>query len=583
MLIRPDPELRDAPKQEALLSFLRGPFTDKSCQRVDEAMPALAGAYRALAISKRSWEVDRLPSPIDSPTKVFMPVAEIRRRELPLAPIPLMQVHIELLQEELRDHQDRLRRRSGCETAGRETAATPVAALALQAFSIHEAAFLTLAGLFELRASGSLIEFGLTALGEESLWNRVRSTTLQHFTDAAAEQVLRETLARARGTRRSDTSGRIADAVTALELDDLASRFLDTYFALSSWMQRDRVVRPLIGPARQLCRWMALLSLVRLAGEPALAPDGEMLKRLRLDAAVLEAVSAERAEALPSDRGICRTLAGELTLGASSLAHAMTCCKRAVLSDAAARELGECFQDHVVSYVATCVPAEDYVVRAGFKPGGNDKGSHYDCDLILYEPGRQKIFFVQAKWKLKSRTATLDDEMSLWRGPKAVLSNSVEQLRVLRERLSERQVLDRVRSRLGEIHLTDRQIVENASYVVIHTLPYFNAYVHEGVVIYEWNLFRNCLLRGATQRIEGAGTQATIASRVVQPEVLPLEDPERVLDYFCQAIGTDMMALPQIRDIRTQARYGFDVQLMQAPWWRRWRQPQVVRVVRPYS
>lgn len=584
VLIRLNPELRHVPDQAALLNFLRRPFTDESCCRIDETLPALADVYRALAGTRSSWEAVRLPSLTDTPTTAFMPVAGIDCRELPLAPPLLLQAQVELLQGDLRDHQDRLSRSSGRTMVEGGATGTTAAALALQAFSFHEAAFLTLAGLFDLRAFGSLIEFGLTPLGEECLWNRVRSTTMQHFTDGAVVQTLKATLAqvRSRGSRGLAASGRIADAVTPLELDVLAGRLLDTYFALSSHMQRDPTIQPLIGSARQLCRWMVLLSLVRLAGEPALVPESGLLKRLRLDASLPEAVMAERSGELPSDRGIYRTPSGGLTLGGSSLAHAITCCKRAVLPDVAARQLGEHFEEHVESYVAAHVPAGDYVVRGGFKPGGKDQRNSYDCDLILYEPRRQKIFFMQAKWKRESRTANLDDEMKIWRGQNSALTKGVEQLRVLRERLSERQVLDSVRNRLGDIRLTDRQIVENASFVVVHTLPYFSAYVHEGVAIYEWNLFRNCLLRGATQRIDGLGARPGIVTTVVHSQPLPLEEPERVLDHFAQAIGTDLAALPQLREMRTQVRYGFDVELVDAPWWQRWLRPSTMRVVRPY-
>lgn len=87
VLLRLDPELRHVPTQEVLLNFLRHPFTEESCRRLDEALPALAGVYRALAGTQSSWEAVRLASLIDTPTTAFMPVAGIGRRELPLAPL----------------------------------------------------------------------------------------------------------------------------------------------------------------------------------------------------------------------------------------------------------------------------------------------------------------------------------------------------------------------------------------------------------------------------------------------------------------------------------------------------------------
>jgi hypothetical protein len=76
----------------------------------------------------------------------------------------------------------------------------------------------------------------------------------------------------------------------------------------------------------------------------------------------------------------------------------------------------------------------------------------------------------------------------------------VSQLKALRERLSERRVLDQIKGRLQGFGLTDASIAQNSNFIVVHTLPYFNAYMNDGVALYEWNFFRNLLLRGATQR-----------------------------------------------------------------------------------
>lgn len=582
MLVRLDPTLLHVPARQELFEFLRHPFTEQSCQRVEQALPIVAPAYRALAATQPLWEASCLTSLTANPTVAFMPVAGMGVADLPLLPLELLQAQVELLQEDLRDHQERLSTRNG---RAMVNGATPAhAALALQAFSLHEATFLTFAGFFQVRRNDSLVEFSLTPLGRECLGDRMRSTAMQNFTDGAIRATLQASIHHARSQNQLSPR-QIADAVMPWQLDALEDKLLDAYFSLSSRMQSDPAVAPLIARARRLCRWMALLEMVRLAGEHALQPDNALLSRLQLDPRLLDAVITERARALSSDKGIHRTPSGGFTLAEASLAHAISCCKGAVLSSVETQPLGEFFEAHAISYVEECVPAEDYVVRKGIEPSGKDKGCSYDCDLILFEPKRRKIFFVQTKWKRDCRTANLDDELSEWRAKNSALTHGVSQLQALRARLSERTVLDQVKGRLNGFRLTDQQILEHSHFIVVHTLPYFNAYQHEGVVIYEWNYFRNLLLRGAIQRAQaplGKWGEWRELPTTSCKETLPLEDPEPAIDHFYQAIGLDLKSVPQLLDARMQARYGFDVQLHGRTRWSWLLGRKMLRVVRPY-
>ncbi len=92
----------------------------------------------------------------------------------------------------------------------------------------------------------------------------------------------------------------------------------------------------------------------------------------------------------------------------------MTVCKAAALSDGAAQEIGTWFDKELLpDYIRESISKGDYDVLPGFKKQGDDQGANYDCDLIVFEFQRQKIFFIQAKWKRYARTANLDDEFYL--------------------------------------------------------------------------------------------------------------------------------------------------------------------------
>lgn len=107
MLVRLDPALLHVPAHQELLEFLRHPFTDESCRRVEKELPSIAPAYRALASTRTMWETVALPSLTDNPTTAFIPVAWIDAKALSLLPLKLLQTQVELLHEDLRDHQER--------------------------------------------------------------------------------------------------------------------------------------------------------------------------------------------------------------------------------------------------------------------------------------------------------------------------------------------------------------------------------------------------------------------------------------------------------------------------------------------
>lgn len=590
MLIHMDPALLVRPEWNSLKTFLRRPFSAESCQRVDKDLPQLALAYRTAASMRGAWAGSIPVSQIDDATRVFMQAKAIGRRPLPLMPDDILKAQIVLLEEVLRDDAVWVRRHAGAAVGSVSTAGpmpkldVDTSRLALQAIALHEAAFLALAGLFAVRNSGNTVEFSLTPRGLECLRNRVITTPMQEQTELALRQQLLSIISELRLRDRDGTSS-VAALVGPSQLDYLEERFLDIFFSLGAHMRRDSEVVPLILGARGLCRWFAMLEMVRLAGETTLRPDRELFDRLRLDNDLLEQVLAERAKALPSDQGIYRSASGTISLGAARLAHAIHCCKSAVLSDSQARALGLKFEDQITTYVRKEVPQTDYVVRRGIKRSDNGAGKMYDCDLILYDVRRRKIFFVQAKWKRDSRTANLDDELHDWGASNWPLTKGIERLVVLRDRLAEQAVLDQVRTALGDIKLPVEHVLENAHFIVLHTLPAFNAYEIDGVAIYEWNLFRNLLLRGLVQRSwspDGVPEHARPYSSYVHGEVLALEEPQKVLEHYCNAIGTDFTQLPAAMRRREEARYGFELALPDASWWQRLRKRDRVSILRPY-
>lgn len=580
-----DPDLIPPGRREELLRFLRHPFSAKSCAQIEAELPLLGPAYRASAANHKSVPTSLLMQLLDRPDLVFQPQPARAGPGLGEAGKHLLQAQVVLMEESLRDDLERVRNQ-GAATRTCENAEE--AALALRAASLHEAAFLALAGAVSLQGDGRRLEFSLTPLGSECMRNRVATVVMQAQTEGAMRSAMLATIHRLR-QRPSRQVESIAHKLDAVELDRFASWLLDAAFSLNSTMQADAELKVPVGRARQLCRWFALLELVRLAGEGEFLPKEELLERLGLDLAIIDELFAKpRKSKFSSDQGIHRTRLGGFTLGGAGLGHAINCCKHLAIHDAAAGKIGERFEIHVRTHVDNAVAGTDYLARPGFKCGSNDTGLNYDCDLILYEPGRQKLFFVQTKWKRDGRTATMDDEIRAMTANNSPMTHGVSQLTGLRERLADGKALGQIRDALGDIKLSDRQILDNSHFIVVHTLPYFSAYMVDGVAVYEWNLFRNLLRRGKISRSAAPGgdwSRLHALPTVTSDRILRLEDPADTIAYYFAATDPRPELMPRAMEARLEARYSFEVGLapssvMQKLMYRVF--PASLAIVRPY-
>lgn len=205
MLIHIDPTLLLRPDWDALKHFLRKPFSAESCQRVDARLPRLARVYRAMAerwAESTGWAGALPTSQVDSAVSVFAQVRAVGARPLPLMPETILKAQVILLEEVLSDDAAWIRKRAALK-GGDAPAAPPArldaraSRLALHAIALHEAAFLALTGLYDVRCERSLIEFSLTPRGIESLRNRVVTAPM----DCVPRSGVREVILKGPGPR----------------------------------------------------------------------------------------------------------------------------------------------------------------------------------------------------------------------------------------------------------------------------------------------------------------------------------------------------------------------------------------------
>ena len=322
MLTYLDAAVLEEQEWKALSSFIRKPFTAESCALVADRLPHLAQVYQALASSMPTWRGGTLDSQVRQADCVFKQVARLGSDQLPLVPELMLARQVELLEEVIQDHGDFLHRCNE-QPAQRHKLDANSSQVAVRAFSFHEAVFLTLMGIFQAQVERQLTTFTFTPRGREVLYNRTITTTMEAQSQLSLTLVLRDAIAR---LRHGDLT-RTANILTLVQpdlLDKLEEAFLDNFFSIGAYLIRDASLSNVIRGARKLCRWFVLLETMRLAGEPGVSPSDELVERLELDQDLLNHVLADRANAVPSNRGIYVAPDGSLSLGNTGLGHAFT-------------------------------------------------------------------------------------------------------------------------------------------------------------------------------------------------------------------------------------------------------------------
>ncbi len=278
MLISIDQVLPHIEDRRQLLMFLRHPYSDESCAHMAALLPKAATAYQAMSDAWRKLHTHRYSTQRERSAQVFQALGAHYGRPIDTQIENLLETQVVLLEEKTANHAEKIIRLKGG-VASEAAMSNDDAASALQAVSLHEAIFMVFTGLFQLRRRGKRgLDFVLTAAGEEAVHNRTLTTYIHQQTQIAIRAELMATIESAR-ERLGGRCESVTDGLHPALLDDMEARFLDSYFALSSRVQKNARIAPLIVDARMLCRWFVVLEMVRLAGEFTFAPHPERLAR----------------------------------------------------------------------------------------------------------------------------------------------------------------------------------------------------------------------------------------------------------------------------------------------------------------
>ncbi|MDI1259208.1 hypothetical protein [Aquabacterium sp.] len=535
MLARlPDEILFDPARLKVLLHFIRSPYTSQSCELVEAHLSNQASeVYRRIGVV---WETlkggKHLGSLVGLVKDVLEPVTGLFNAAHPSLLLEqsalLFQQHVILLEELVRDalHES-------TESTGSVRALTnKEAVIAVRCLAVHDAIFLCLTGLYSVKSSRKELSFRLTNEGHAAMTQRLWATSLESNSLVSLHLSLKQVVDELGSSSRHGES--IIEKIPGRLWHLLEALFLDKFFFIGHRAVVPPELSGAVRKARALCRWFVALEIVRIANEHVLRNSEECFLRIGLDEEILREIIDRQQKSRPQDKSVVINSDGDILMGNVALSHAMNMASDVALSSDDSRRLGEWFEEvYMLDYIRSTA-SEDYVVASGFKRPAENGAPKLDCDLIIFDKARGKFFFVQSKYKRESRFATIGDELRALTHKNSPLTSGVAQIAALRDRLGEQSVLDQVRGKFPKMGLTEERLRRDGHYVVVHTMPALNCIERNGVLLYEWAVFRNLLQRGVATKWHVNDSVAS-PERHVAKDILPLEDVNAILNHYIAA------------------------------------------------
>ena len=539
----------------ALAGFAENPFSERSLALVATRFPpVVVEAYRRAA---RFWAT--IPSRagfasfVQHPRTLFDVEPSPTSQGGSIRP-PELALQVGIVEEWLRDALDA---KPTSDRWGTQNALTRAqSSAALRHLRLHDALLLALAGLYEVAARPRRISFALTSSGRKSMIRRHWAMMLERGSQFAFHQAIASLVA---SFKPEQTSGRhILDEIPDPIWAQLELLFMDRFFSFGAGVAEAYPRQDVVKRLRAYCRWFAVLEVCREAGEPVLELAPDRARSVGLDLQLLAELEADRRSATHLDKGIQRANEG-LTLGGVSLAHAIEVGKHVALPDTAYKDLADWFQEGFsIEYLQAYCDPEDYLVRPGFKRAAEGGRARFDCDLAIYDRQRNLFFFVQTKFKRASRLATVSDEIRALTHRNSAVTKGFDQIVTLRSRIDEVAVVDAIRGRFPELEVDAAALVARSKYLVVHNIPEFNGLVRDGVVMYEWNMFRNLLARGQ-MTVTRTRMKETTSDEMNAPDVLALEDVDKVFEYLGGGLGLNQRSITEAFEHYSHARLSFEV------------------------
>lgn len=198
--------------------------------------------------------------------------------------------------------------------------------------------------------------------------------------------------------------------------------------------------------------------------------------------------------------------------------------------------LGSIFEEYIYNYIKKQPQKfeayEIYKFDKTFTDTVNNKKIKLDIDLILYDKLRNKYFLLQVKYSIFGK-AYLKEEVHHFCNNTDLIQKGVKQLNTFSYFYNKDNQLKEELHKIGIVNLD----TSNTYLILVHTLPVFDFSEIDGVILYDWNTFRNLLQYGF--RINIPQNLTEYDSITQSNQVLELEKLDTTIDYLLESTIID--------------------------------------------
>ncbi|MGG1950232.1 hypothetical protein [Ralstonia solanacearum] len=226
-----------------------------------------------------------------------------------------------------------------------------------------------------------------------------------------------------------------------------------------------------------------------LEDRPLASISREHLRRAGFGDAEVDALLAESAAQPPGDQLITQADDPlQLHVHNLNLKFAVQRYVRPQLNEIGST-IGHWFErDYLLQYIQDRLDSSRFIAWPEF----NDKDAKYDADIIIYDKATRLFYFCQVKHRAQVLQPYLRDELDEFARGKSI-NHGLGQLSRLRDLIDSEQVRKRLISKLGKKLVGTGPLSERSRFLLVHTVENFDMCTRRGIIMYEWNTFRNLL------------------------------------------------------------------------------------------
>ena len=152
------------------------------------------------------------------------------------------------------------------------------------------------------------------------------------------------------------------------------------------------------------------------------------------------------------------------------------------------------------TFLARIIDLERFIIGTGFQRSNKYANvfSNYDVDVVIYDKKTDLFYFCQLKHRLNSLMTNFRNELSTFSNEK--IQSGIKQLTGLKQIINQDLIKQQIITAFQNTSLTKNYIrkndfFKNSRFLFIHNMEDFDFCSSQGVIMYEWNTFRN-LLKG---------------------------------------------------------------------------------------